>query len=144
MYKDMCAIFASDTAYAKNKATKKWYNFDDSHVSETFEERLVVSATIVHSQYTHTYICNRCLSVSIFILHLFPSFTCFHPSHVNCFQLSHVSILHMFSSFTYHISPSFMFPSFTFHHSHCSLRLLMCCSMREGVQCVMFQSLTAH
>lgn len=33
----------SDTTYAKNKATQKWYNFDDSHVAETTKEHLVVS-----------------------------------------------------------------------------------------------------
>lgn len=44
----MCDVMlASDTAYAKNKDTKKWYNFDDSHVSEINEERLVVSATLM-------------------------------------------------------------------------------------------------
>ncbi|XP_064399096.1 ubiquitin carboxyl-terminal hydrolase 4-like [Halichondria panicea] len=35
------------TAYAKNKNNKKWYNFDDSHVSETTEDRLVSSAAYV-------------------------------------------------------------------------------------------------
>jgi hypothetical protein len=29
------------TAYCKNKSTGKWYNYDDSHVSETSEDRIV-------------------------------------------------------------------------------------------------------
>ena len=33
----------TDTAYCKNKTTGKWYNFDDSHVSEASEDRIVVS-----------------------------------------------------------------------------------------------------
>ena len=40
-------ICIADTAYAKNKETNKWYNFDDSRISEITEDRLVVS--------THTY-----------------------------------------------------------------------------------------
>ena len=32
-----------DTAYCKNKSTGKWYNYDDSHVSEASEDRIVVS-----------------------------------------------------------------------------------------------------
>ena len=36
-------IFSPDTAYAKNKETGKWYNFDDSHVSETSASNVVVS-----------------------------------------------------------------------------------------------------
>ena len=36
----------TDTAYCKNKETGKWYNFDDSHVSEASESQLVVSAHI--------------------------------------------------------------------------------------------------
>ena len=39
-------ICTADTAYAKNKETNKWYNFDDSHVSETAEDHLVVSTHI--------------------------------------------------------------------------------------------------
>jgi ubiquitin carboxyl-terminal hydrolase 4/11/15 len=32
------------TAYCKNKSTGKWYNFDDSHVSETTQDRIVSSS----------------------------------------------------------------------------------------------------
>ena len=42
MADDMFISFSVDTAYAKNHETKKWYNYDDSHVSETSEDRLVV------------------------------------------------------------------------------------------------------
>ena len=41
----------TDTAYCKNKNSGKWYNFDDSHVSETSESLLVVSRnnpTLLH------------------------------------------------------------------------------------------------
>ena len=34
----------SDTAYARNSHNGKWYHFDDSHVSETDENHLVVSS----------------------------------------------------------------------------------------------------
>ena len=37
----------SDTAYCKNKSTGKWYNFDDSHVSEATDDRIVVSHVTV-------------------------------------------------------------------------------------------------
>ena len=46
----------ADTAYAKNKETNKWYNFDDSHVSETTEDRLVVSHTLTHTHTTNVHI----------------------------------------------------------------------------------------
>jgi len=38
----------TDTAYCKNKDTGKWYNYDDSHVSETSESHLVVSQTLLY------------------------------------------------------------------------------------------------
>ena len=38
-------VVALDTAYAKSKDSAKWYNYDDSHVSEVAENRLVVSKT---------------------------------------------------------------------------------------------------
>ena len=34
-----------DNAYAKNKDTGKWYNFDDNDVSEITEDKLVVKVT---------------------------------------------------------------------------------------------------
>lgn len=37
---------STDTAFAKNHETGKWYNFDDSHVSQTTEERLVVGCFV--------------------------------------------------------------------------------------------------
>ena len=40
---DSHVTYIADMAYAKNKETNKWYNFDDSYVSETTEDRLVVS-----------------------------------------------------------------------------------------------------
>ena len=36
----------TDTAYCKNRETGKWYNFDDSHVSEASESQLVVSGHV--------------------------------------------------------------------------------------------------
>ena len=42
MVDNMYISFSVDTAYAKNHETQKWYNYDDSHVSETTEDRLVV------------------------------------------------------------------------------------------------------
>ena len=39
---------AIDTAYCKNKSTGKWYNYDDSHVSEASEDRIVVSHMTSH------------------------------------------------------------------------------------------------
>ena len=36
-------ILLSDTSYARNKENGKWYNFDDSHVSETDDSHIVVS-----------------------------------------------------------------------------------------------------
>ena len=33
----------SDTAYGRNSHNGKWYHFDDSHVSETDENHVVVS-----------------------------------------------------------------------------------------------------
>ena len=36
------SLMFSDTAYGKN-ANGKWYHFDDSHVSETDENHVVVS-----------------------------------------------------------------------------------------------------
>ncbi|CAD8073602.1 unnamed protein product [Paramecium primaurelia] len=35
------------TAFAKNKFTKKWYNFDDSHVSEASESQVITKAAYV-------------------------------------------------------------------------------------------------
>ena len=35
-------ILATDTAYCKNKETGKWYNFDNSHVSEMTEDHVIV------------------------------------------------------------------------------------------------------
>lgn len=37
-------LVISDTAYAQNKEDHKWYNFDDSSVSPTGEEQIVVRA----------------------------------------------------------------------------------------------------
>ncbi len=37
-------LFFSDTASAKKMDDKQWYQFDDSIVSETREDRLVVSS----------------------------------------------------------------------------------------------------
>ncbi len=51
-------VFLTDTAFAKNKDNNKWYNFDDSHVSETTEDRLVVSPYHTHAHtrtHTHTH-----------------------------------------------------------------------------------------
>ena len=35
--------YTADTAYCKNKETGKWHNFDDSHVSETTDDHVMVS-----------------------------------------------------------------------------------------------------
>jgi len=40
----MCSI---DTAYAKYKDTNSWYNYDDSHVSQVSEDKLVVSLSFI-------------------------------------------------------------------------------------------------
>ena len=39
-------FYLTDTAYCKNRETGKWYNFDDSHVSEASESQLVVSGHV--------------------------------------------------------------------------------------------------
>ena len=36
-------VYDTDTAYCKNKSTGKWYNYDDSHVSEISANRIMVS-----------------------------------------------------------------------------------------------------
>ena len=41
---DFVLHFCVDTAFAKNHESGKWFNFDDSHVSQTSEDRLVVHA----------------------------------------------------------------------------------------------------
>ncbi len=48
----------SDTASANNMDDKQWYHFDDSIVSETREDRLVVSFlnTVRHTQILMTYL----------------------------------------------------------------------------------------
>lgn len=39
----LCNFYSyPDTAYAKNKMNQKWYNFDDSHVSEVGKDHIVV------------------------------------------------------------------------------------------------------
>ena len=43
VFKFLCS---TDTAFAKNKESGKWYNYDDSHVSQTSEDRLVVCTTL--------------------------------------------------------------------------------------------------
>jgi len=57
------------TAYCKNKDTGKWYNYDDSHVSETSENHLVTAAAYVlfyrrHTEGRRTHILDRSLSQS--------------------------------------------------------------------------------
>ena len=40
---DIYVVPISDTAYAKNKDDHQWYHFDDSSVSQTSEDSVVVS-----------------------------------------------------------------------------------------------------
>ena len=40
---NLLIFLTPDNAYCKNNATDKWYKYDDSHVSEISEEKVVVS-----------------------------------------------------------------------------------------------------
>ena len=46
----------SDTSYARNSHNSKWYHFDDSHVSETDENHLMVSF-FIYSVCVRAHVC---------------------------------------------------------------------------------------
>ena len=37
----------TDTAYAKNILNGKWYHYDDSHITEVYENDVVVSCSLL-------------------------------------------------------------------------------------------------
>ena len=54
---DIYVVPISDTAYAKNKDDHQWYHFDDSSVSQTSEDSVVVSFFLTFFTYIpHCYI----------------------------------------------------------------------------------------
>ena len=79
-----------DTAFAKNKNDNKWYHFDDSSVSATTEESVVVSHFLRHLDAPFAAdctcscgaMCPLCFSVNLSILTKLLRRLLYGPEHV--------------------------------------------------------------
>ena len=56
-----CLFPSTDTAFAQNKDDGEWYYFDDSSVSASSEESVVVSPVFCHSSAEQRFLVGRCL-----------------------------------------------------------------------------------